>query len=484
MKDLKLDNYLVHKQDVKDLINALNKVKSKEDLIIFINKLSTTLTSLKIYLELKGYIELTEKTIEIMKDLKEEKEVIVEEAIWNLRKKLEGFYSDLSKEVQIDMYFYGKNTHNLINKRFLKANVYKLENFYEINYINDSSSRKVFRVLLIDENIEFTKELKLEDKFDGIFDFSKIKSNLFEVSRNVYKCDYDFNYLKNELECSYNEDIETIVVGNGYATSGIDKNLLSSKAVNLSLPSQDIENSFEIAKKAISKNPNINKCIIGIGYYSLYYSLKKSNKFESRRALREIYKPLLHNDYSGKEDIISIEDYITNPLILELFNMDELSIYLNSINHTLNPDYFNEYWTREKNTVLKGRDFELMHDDDKFSTGIWRATQHNKLSKKSSKRNEMLLEEFIKYLEDNNVAPVLVVFPTTSYYNRFIDEKYEKVFNQVVERLNKNHKLKTINFNYNCELDDSDFIDVDHLNERGSIKLTSHLNKLLVWLKN
>ena len=484
MKTLTLEKYLNDKQNLKILKKNTENIDSLDDLIITVNKVSSALPNLKEYINLPGYINLTETTVGIMKDLQSKSLQDFELSAIKIYEHLDELLADLTREIKLDIYYYGKNTHNLINKKFLDANVYKLENFYEVNYIEKNTSiNKHFTVLLLEESVTFSKELNIEDKFDEVFDYNKIIKNLFEVSNAVYKCDYDFNYLKNELEASSNEDIRGIVVGNGYATAGIDKELLSFKSVNLSLPSQDLYYSFEIAKKAIERNPKINKCLIGIGYYSMYYNLRKSKNQESIRVLDEIYKPIIENDYSKKEEIISLEDYITNPIILELFNLKELSSYFNSFNYTINSNYFDSEWKREKNTVLKGEDFKSLNSDDKFSVAIWRATQHNKLIDEFSKTNESILMEFFDYLESKNVVPIIVVLPTTSYYNRFVDEKYKESFNEIINKLNKNYKFKLIDFNENCELDDSDFIDVDHLNETGSIKLTSQLNSLLKWLK-
>lgn len=484
MKELTLEKYLNDKYKLNLLMKNTEKISSLDELIHLVNNISELLPNLKEYMNFHGYINLTETTVDIIKDLKSKRLHDFKSSVIKIYEYLDELLADLTREIQVDIYYYGKNTHNLINKKFLKANVYKLENFYEVNYIERSISKnKHFTVLLLEESVSFSQDFDIEDKFDEVFDYTKIIKNLFDVSNSVYKCDYDFNYLRNELEASTNKDVKAIIVGNGYATSGIDKSLLTFKTTNLALPSQDLHYSFEIAKKAIEKNPSINKCLIGIGYYSMYHNLKKSKHKESLRILDEIYKPIVEDDYSNKQDPMSLEDYITNPIILELFNLKELSIYFNSINHTINSNYFNSGWARENNTILKGYNFETLHSDDKFSAGIWRAAQHNKAINEFSRSNEKVLIEFFDYLESKNVLPILIVLPTTPYYNRFIDKLYEKSFNDTINKLNETYNFKLINFNHNFELLDSDFIDVDHLNEIGCIKLTSYLNNLLKWLK-
>ena len=484
MENLTLEKYFRDKQEISFLYKSINKINHKDDLISLISKLALILPSLIEYRDFSGYIQLTERTVKAIEELNNNNVDYYEYIVDNLEESLDRFLIELSTRIQLDIYFYGENKYNLINKKYLKANIYKLDDFYEINYIKKNENKdKHFTVLLLENSVSFASELNIEDKFDEVFDYNKILQTLFETSKTLYKCDYDFNYLKNELESSENHDVKTIIVGNGYARAGIDKDMLSAKSANLSLSSQDLHHSFAIAKMAIERNPNINKCVIGLGYYSMYYNLNKLKTEESLSVIKEIYEPILNLSTDRKGDRLSLEDYITNPAILEIFDLNELTTYLNSINYLLNPNYFNSEWTRKKNSVLKEHDFDTLHPDDKFSVGIWRATQHNHIIDEFSRDNKDLLLDFLSYLESKGVHAILTVFPTTNYYKRFLDDKYEKCFENTLSKLNNKVKFKVIDFNKGYDFEDSDFIDVDHLNERGCIKLTSYLNNLLKWLK-
>lgn len=484
MEKLTLEKYFRDKQEINFLYKTAKEIKSRDELSGLLSKLAFFLPSFVEYKNFSGYIQLAEITVDAIKELNKGDITNFNHIIDSLNKSLDKFLIELSTRIQLDIYFYGTDKYNLINKKYLKTNIYKLDDFNEVNYIKKNENKdKHFTVLLLDNSVSFASEFNIEDKFDEVFNYNKILENLFETSKTLYKCEYDFNYLKNELEASEYPKIETIVVGNGYTRTGIDKNILNTKAVNLSLPSQDLYYSFDIAKKAIDRNPNIKRCIIGVGYYSMYYNLNKLETEESVYSINEIYEPILNPEINMKKERLSLEDYITNPIILEIFNLEEISTYLNSVHYILNPDYFNSGWTRAKNSVLKDHNFELLHTDDKFSLGIWRATQHNHLINEFSKDNKDVLSNFLKYLNSKNVDAIVVSLPTTSYYRRFLDDRYEKSFNNTIQKLSDEIKFKTIDFNKGYDFNDSDFIDIDHLNERGCIKLTSYLNNLLKWLK-
>lgn len=486
MENLTLEKYLKDKQEIRFLYNSFKNIGCSNDVSVLLGRISFFLTSSKEYASFQSYIKVAELTVAAIKDFEEYGSDEFKAVLSDLEGSLNDFLSELSTNIQLDVYFYGEDTYNLLNRKYLNLNVYKLNDFYEVNYIKKNKNLKHhFTVLLLEESVTFASDLGIENIFDEVFDYNKLINQVFQVSDTLYKCDYDFNYLKNRLEDVKHEDVRTIIVGNGYARAGIDEKALCTRAVNLSLSSQDLHYSFALAKKAIEQNPNINKCIIGVGYYSMYYNLnniqKKSN---SKDIAKELYEPILNPELYECKNSMSLEHYITNPITLELFNMDELTTYTNSINQKLNPNYFNDDWSRESNSVLKNQNFDLMHSDDKSSIGIWRASQHNKFIDGFNKSQKALLVDFFDYLESKGVAAVLTVLPTTNYYNRFLDERYKQVFEDTIKELEDKCKFKVIDFNKDYEFNDSDFIDVDHLNEIGCAKVTSYLSNVIKWLNN
>lgn len=486
MEKLTLEKYLKDKQEIRFLQKSFKTISCDNDISVLLGRISFFITSTKEYSIFKSYLKVAEFTVSAIKQLSDCHSDEFKAVLNNLEDAMCSFMSELSSRVKLDVYFYGEDKYNLLNRKYLNLNVYRINDFYEVNYIKkDENIDRHFTILLLEKSVSFASELGIESKFDDIFDYNKLIEKVFQVSYTLYKCDYDFNYLKNRLEDVKHEDVRTIIVGNGYARAGIDERALCTRAVNLSLSSQDLYYSFELAKKSIEQNPNINKCIIGIGYYSLYYNLKNlQKKGLDNNVINELYEPILNPEMYECQNSMSLEDYITNPITLELFNMDELTSYTNSINQKLNPNYFNKDWTRENNSVLKEQNFDLLHSDDKSSLGIWRASQHNKFMNGFNKNQRALIINFLDYLESKGVAPVLVVLPTTSYYNRFLDERYKQIFEETIRELETKCKFKFIDFNKGYEFDDSDFIDVDHLNELGCAKATSYLSNLIKWLNN
>lgn len=486
MENLTIEKYLKDKQEIRFLHKSFKNITCDNDISVLLGRISFFLTSAKEYSTFKSFGDMAKNTVSLLKDFQDYSSDEFKDTFKRLENDFGNFLSELSLNVQLDVYFYGEDKYNLLNRKYLNLNVYKLDNFYEVNYIKKNKDLKHhFTVLLLEESVNFSSDFNIENIFDEVFDYNKLLEQIFQVSTTLYKTDYNLNYLKNRLEDVKHEDVRTIIVGNGYARTGINDKELSSKAVNLSLFSQDLEHSFALAKKAIELNPQINKCIIGVGYYSMYYNLKKLEKKDKDvNLIEDLYNPLLYPEMFEAKNKMSLEDYMTNPITLELFNMDELTEYTNFINQKTNPQYFNKNWTRENNSVLKKDKFDFMHSDDKLSLGIWRASQHNKFIGGVSRNQKALLVDFLDYLESKGVAAILTVLPTTEYYNRFLDERYEKTFEKTISELEDKCKFKFIDFNKGYKFDDSDFIDVDHLNEDGCLKVTSYLSNVIKWLNN
>lgn len=270
MENLTLEKYLKDKQEIRFLYNSFKNIGCSNDVSVLLGRISFFLTSSKEYASFQSYIKVAELTVAAIKDFEEYGSDEFKAVLSDLEGSLNDFLSELSTNIQLDVYFYGEDTYNLLNRKYLNLNVYKLNDFYEVNYIKKNKNLKHhFTVLLLEESVTFASDLGIENIFDEVFDYNKLINQVFQVSDTLYKCDYDFNYLKNRLEDVKHEDVKTIIVGNGYARAGIDEKALCTRAVNLSLSSQDLHYSFALAKKAIEQNPNINKCIIGVGYYSM-----------------------------------------------------------------------------------------------------------------------------------------------------------------------------------------------------------------------
>lgn len=395
---------------------------------------------------------------------------------------MNGFCCELDK-IPVNIFFYGKDKYHILKS----SSKVKMKNITDMDghiksYKKDHESS--IDVLIISE--ETTNiEVDFSPYFSDVIYYDKLMNLLFSISEKLYYGRYDYNYLLKSMEQARRCDIETIVVGNSYPLTGIDTKVFKGKTVSLALSSQDLYYSYKLAASAIKNNSNIKKCIIGAGYYLVNHDLSKSKNEDAIRRVKDVYYPILgdkHNSRAVEEpEKITVTETLNDNVISFIFSLNFLEDYFKELIYRSNDKYFNSYITREMNSIMKDIKLSDVNEDEKWRLGRWRAEQHNKLSKytETPKEYEEVFNEFIDFLKENKVEPIIVVFPNTKYYNKFLNENYEKEFYSIISRKQNHCELRVIDFSKDSMFLEEDFIDFDHMNQKGAEKLTMELNKLL-----
>lgn len=298
-----------------------------------------------------------------------------------------------------------------------------------------------------------------------------MKANVSSILRyitkkciRILKHNYDFCFLTNKLKKTnkdYNKKI--IVTGLSYSMFGIEDRLLKYNAINLSFPSQDIYYSYRIAQHIIEKNKNIEYCIIGSSYYSLHFDLS-SSKNENFR-VRDFYYPILKDAHNCTQ----LNKEFKKSSIFPKINI--LAI--------LSRSYFNFIIKREAIDLINRE--KNLSEVELFQLGKNRALDHNRMLKyhNTVDENVMLMDEFINMLLLNNIEPILVVFPASIYYRKYLNEEFSTVYYNYIRKLLKKYEFEFVDLFNDKEFCLDDFVDFDHLNKKGAIKMTNIINKYL-----
>lgn len=276
---------------------------------------------------------------------------------------------------------------------------------------------------------------------------------------------YDYCFLANKIRKT-NKDYtkRIIVVGISYSMFGIVDRLLKYNAINLSLPSQDIYYSHKIVQHVIEKNKNIQYCVIGSSYYALHFDLS-SSKNENYR-VRDLYYPILrdaHNCTIVNSDLNKRKFY---PKI--------------NILAMLSRSYFNFIIKREPiNLMNRGK--KKLSEAELLQIGKNRASDHNRMLKYQNTVNEnlMILDKFINMLLLKDIKPIIVVFPASVYYRRYQDEEFSISYYNNIEKLLEKYEFQFIDLFNDNNFSLDDFVDLDHLNKKGAIKMTNIINEYL-----
>lgn len=310
----------------------------------------------------------------------------------------------------------------------------------------------------------------------------KINNTAELMAQYMLEHKYNFSF----LNASHNKvklcDPKIIVTGSSHALYGIMESAFSDGCANLSMHSQDIYYDMVNAKHAIqNSNGTIKKCIIVMGYYIIGQDLSKSNNL-GHRLIREIYFPLFHDSYHWENpecDMIweNFEMDFKNPATIK----DATESILNSI---LWNGYYNKYHPRKSGIFdWNGRTWKDLTSEERTLAAIQRTSSHNKFIawEKTIVENHEVLTQFVQYLRENHVQPIVVIMPFTKEYMEHTDPTYKDVVSDMIDNASKKASCPIDFYDLN-EYDmweESDFLDTDHMSADGAEKASKFLNELI-----
>ncbi|PNQ84991.1 hypothetical protein [Paenibacillus polymyxa] len=355
-----------------------------------------------------------------------------------------------------------------------------------MTFLKELVEKREVKYHVLIENVDGVGEelAGLLASFDEIISYKKLVQEFIGdfVSRKYYS-NYDYYYLSKNMK--KNTDPEILAAGSSYSMFGLSESGFSKSVLNLSLASQDLYYSHKIVKEALKYSRNIKYCIIGMSYYSFHFDLSRSEK-EAEKRINRVYYPIFKDSHhfevidSTTSTDMNFDDNNLSFLYHIIFNKIKLDqTIVDAV--IVHDSYFNNNINRELFSLLGNIRLEDMELLQKIEVGQQRAEQHNQLlvHNETVKENTNVLENLINYLSEERITPIVVVFPATEYYQNFFDPEFKAVFYEVMNSLANTHKFKLVDLFDSDDFVESDFLDMDHLNEKGAVKVTNMLNRVL-----
>lgn len=324
------------------------------------------------------------------------------------------------------------------------------------------------------------------NNFDKIIYYDKFMNQMYNLVDQIYHYNhiiYDYNYLVNSIKQAKENTTESIFIGHSYSLNGLDGIEFKENIVNLSLSSQDLYYSFKIAKNVIDENQNIKKCYIGTGYWTFYLDLSRAQNSHELARIENIYFPIFKDSHNcinfNKVEKIGLEKFL-DPFSKYTFNAEKLYNCICEIIYKRNKTYFNNKFNRESLSLIGNNRLNLMEEKSKYLLGKERADQHNKMIRYTHTReeNEKIMMEFLDYLNERNIQPVIVNFPTTRYYDEYLNKQFKQDFYKILDKLAQKNCFLLIDLNNeDNNFTDEDFRDLDHMSSLGAVKISNILNE-------
>lgn len=211
-----------------------------------------------------------------------------------------------------------------------------------------------------------------------------------------------------------------------------------------------------------------------MGYYIAYHDLSRST-ITREKIIRPIYYPIFHDTHNWKEPVEF------NPW-MRLGDMPEKvkkACELMAIQTVLEKGtYYSDLRARTSLFNFQGRSWYELSQEEREEFGRQRAESHNKqiLHETSFLENCEIMRDYIHLLHLYNILPAVVVTPFTASYNKYVDSRFKDVIKEMLESIPE--EVHYVDINENDLFDDKDFIDTDHLNRHGAMKVSYMLNEM------
>lgn len=308
--------------------------------------------------------------------------------------------------------------------------------------------------------------------------WEKLFVNLYKYVRELYLKNFDYYYLRHNMEKAKKSDTTNLVVGSSYARFGMKEAFFKEKTVNLSLASQDFYYAVKIADTILKTNRAIKNIIIGCGYYSFHSDLSRTKSNELRR-ISDVYYPIfrdMHHAVLLPPPVSRMESEILDMQRIERIISEDLF-------RERGEAYFLNGGVQEEARLCtwmrKDAFWRELSREEKDEAAIKRTTTHNKTADREAtfRENKNLLEAFVKKCNAWNIEVWIVVLPFTKAYMGQLDPLVRGRFIEVLDEIDG--MFHSVDFNETDLFTDEDFIDSDHLGESGAYKVSVLMEEIL-----
>jgi hypothetical protein len=258
-------------------------------------------------------------------------------------------------------------------------------------------------------------------------------------------------------------EVQILITGTSHAQNGVAPQFLEVPAFNLGYGSQSLYYDTELVLRYVDSTPNLKLVIFAISYFALEYRLTNSSERWRTGFLRQVYGIPSEDGNEG----------------FKLTNYSRIALYTPKQAIRLASGGFLGSAEAEANVnqppaiVTRG---EVSED-----FGRRRITFHENLMRQVElPYNVAALERGCALLKGRNIAVVFITVPTHhTYYDQINVKSYQRM-QETIKQITEKCGVPYFNYMRDDRFTDEDFVNSDHLNERGAETFTRILNEDIV----
>lgn len=258
-------------------------------------------------------------------------------------------------------------------------------------------------------------------------------------------------------------EVEILITGTSHVQSGVAPQFLALPAFNIGYGSQSLHYDTQLVLKYVDSMPNLRLVIFGISYHSLEYRLTNSLERWRSGFYNQVY------DIPGEDSEQGFQ--LTNYSYIALFTPKEalrlasggfLGAAETEAKHNQTPAIVTQGEVSEAFGRIRVRGHETqMRQVDLLP-------------------NIAALEHVCALLKRRNVSVVFITVPTHhTYYDQMNVTTYKRM-QETIKQISEKDGVPYFNYLRDDRFTTEDFVNSDHLNQRGAEKFTRILNEDVV----
>ena len=258
-------------------------------------------------------------------------------------------------------------------------------------------------------------------------------------------------------------EVEILITGTSHAQNGVAPQFLALPALNLGYGSQSLHYDTQLVLKYVDSMPNLKLVIFGVSYHSLEYRLTNSV---------ERWRSGFYNQVYGIPGEDSDEGFqLTNYSYIALFTPKE-AVRLAS------GGFLGAAETEAKRNQTPAI---VTQGEVSEAYGRIRVRGHEtQMRQVDLLPNIAALERVCALLKRRNVSIVFITVPTHhTYYDQINVTSYQRM-QETIKQITEKYGAPYFNYLRDDRFTEEDFVNSDHLNERGAEKFSHILNEDVV----
>ena len=272
----------------------------------------------------------------------------------------------------------------------------------------------------------------------------------------------EFSSTKAALDAKVGE-VEILITGTSHAQNGVAPQFLELPAFNLGYASQSLYYDTELVLKYVDLIPNLKLVIFAISYHALEYRLTNSTERWRAGFFRQVYGIPSEDSEEGFE--------IANYSYIALYTPKEAVRRVSG----------GFLGAAEEEAKLNQTPASVTQGDVSEAFGMRRVRFHESTMRQADlPYNVAALERGCALLKRRNVSVVFITVPVHyTYYDPINVTSYRRM-QDTIKQITEKYGVPYFNYLRDDRFKAEDFINSDHLNERGAEKFTHILNEDVV----